>query len=180
MNVPKRKRHPLPDAIANEELTALFIEAKRRAVDRRDCRPATVNSYMANRYINQCVTSLSCASLYLTVEEAAAANLFLFGLVERGMRRQFKHVGKHAAYLVGQRALYLPEVEILLEPRFIEMMAVGLTESDVRNNGLLRLSVNVLPYAEDVVRRHLERNGLNGEKLFTDNASRNHRNNTRS
>lgn len=164
----KRIRKPLPDAIANEALTGLFIEAKRRAVDRRDCRPATANRYMANRYIDQCSDFMSCASQYLDAEERAAANLFLFGLVERGMRRQFKHVGMYAAQLVEHRSVYLPDFETLLEPRFIEMMAVGLTQSDVLNNGLLRLSVAALPYAEDVVRRHLERNGLSSKKLFID------------
>ena len=166
----RRKLKPAPDAETNALLVALLTEAKRRAVDRRDCRPATANRHMANLYIDVCTGFLSGASRYLPVEEYGAANVFLIGLLETGMRKQFnRHVGKCAAQLANHTSLYLPDFETLLEARFIVMMAQGLTKLDVRNNGLLRLSVAGLPYATDVVRRHLKDTGLNSTKLFSDN-----------
>ncbi len=125
----KRKPKPAPDAEANALLVELLAEAKRRAVDRRDCRPATANRHMANRYIDVCSDFLSGASKYLAIEEYGAAILFLIGLVETGMRVRFRrHVSKCPAQLANHTSLYLPDYETLLEARFIIMMAKGLTK----------------------------------------------------
>lgn len=165
----RRKPKPAPDAEANALLVELLAEAKRRAVDRRDCRPGTANRHMANWYIDVCTDFLSGASRHLPIEEYGAANLFLIGLVETGMKKRFnRHVGKCAAQLANHTSLYLPDIETLLEARFIAMMAKGLTKVDVHNNGLLRMSIKALPYAADVVRRHLRDAGLNYAKLFAE------------